>query len=133
MKQFFKKHKTASVYAAVTLFVFVFGKVYTHFGHGVVSPYMSLAFLFPLLGTVLYLLFVDCPIPYPTLSTSRAFAYFVTTETLNFIVLGILDIAGAFSNVEGLMGTVAVGFAFAAVALYLDNLKNHKNTKGNKS
>ncbi|MBQ4416362.1 MAG: hypothetical protein II868_01600, partial [Butyrivibrio sp.] len=41
--------KTGIVYLLVSLFCFVFGMVYEHFGFGVTSPFMHLAFLIPLL------------------------------------------------------------------------------------
>lgn len=45
--------KTGIVYLLVSLFCFVFGKVYEYFGFGVTSPFMHLAFLIPLLLGVL--------------------------------------------------------------------------------
>lgn len=41
--------KPGIVYLLVSLFCFVFGKVYEYFGFGVTSPFMHLAFLIPLL------------------------------------------------------------------------------------
>ncbi|MBR0172878.1 MAG: hypothetical protein IJQ21_08815 [Lachnospiraceae bacterium] len=41
--------KTGIVYLLVSLFCFVFGRVYEYFGFGVTSPFMHLAFLIPLL------------------------------------------------------------------------------------
>lgn len=48
-----RTQKTALIYLAVAVFCAVFGAVYEVFSHGVISAFMVLAFLFPLLGGAL--------------------------------------------------------------------------------
>jgi hypothetical protein len=55
--------KTALVFLAVSLFCIIFDKIYALFGHGVASAFMSLMFLYPLLGGALpfFLLWLFVP------------------------------------------------------------------------
>ena len=47
--------KTIEIFIMITIFTFIFNKVYGIFGHGVTSPYMTYMFLYPLVGGVLFL------------------------------------------------------------------------------
>lgn len=121
--------RAAAIYAGMVLLTALFGVIYTHFGHGVKSVFMSYAFLFPSGGALLYgLLAFAEKIPYPTRNASRCAAYSLTAFTLDFLLQGILDIAGAFSDAKIAMTVMAYGFAFAAVAIYCDRLETDKKT-----
>ncbi len=81
-------------YLFTTLFCIVFNFVYSLFGHGVSSPYMSFAFVFSFaLGVVGFSLF-------GLLNVNNRIAYNlynagIATLTVGSILQGILDIAGA--------------------------------------
>lgn len=106
------------IYEAVALLTGLFGLVYTYFGYGVTSFFMYFAFLFPLGGGLLYLLFAFVPLPYPSLAASRAIAYSLAAFTLDFLITGILDIAGAFSEAAIVMRVLGVAFALAGLIFY---------------
>ncbi len=107
-------------YEAAALFVLLFGRIYTHFGYGVTSVFMDFAFLFPLGGGLLYLVFSLLPPSfYPCRSASRLLAYSLAAFTLDFLIRGILEIAGAFSDAEIAMLIAGGLFALAALTVYL--------------
>ena len=40
----------------ISIFTFVFSKIYNHYGHGITTPFMDYAFFIPAIGVILYLL-----------------------------------------------------------------------------
>lgn len=86
--------KTASIYLFTTLFCIALNYVYSLFGHGVSSPFMSYAFIFSLvLGVVGFIL-----LGWLDLDNRVAFNLYnagIATLTVGSILRGIIDIAGA--------------------------------------
>ncbi len=86
--------KTASTYLFTTLFCIALNYVYSLFGHGVSSPFMSYAFVFSLvLGVVGFIL-----LGWLDLDNRVAFNLYnagIATLTVGSILQGIIDIAGA--------------------------------------
>ena len=86
--------KTASTYLFTTLFCIALNYVYSLFGHGVSSPFMSYAFIFSLvLGVVGFIL-----LGWLDLDNRVAFNLYnagIATLTVGSILRGIIDIAGA--------------------------------------
>ena len=106
-------------YGALALFVFLFGKVYTHYGHGVTSDHMSYAFLPLLVATSLYLLLAVFPkIPRPQRFSATFTAFSLAAFTLDRITKGIMDIAGAYSNYDGILSVTAITCLVMAIVLY---------------
>ena len=105
--------RTVKIYVLATLFCLGFGFVYSLFGHGVTSPFMSYAFVFSLvLGVggfiVIGRLNLDNRIAFNLYNAG------IVTLTVGSILRGIVDIAGAdtvFPMYYFLVGTalVAVG------------------------
>ena len=85
---------TVKIYVLTTLFCMVFNYVYSLFGHGVSSPYMSYAFVFSLvLGVGGFMV-----IGWLKLDNRTAFNLYnagIATLTVGSILRGIIDIAGA--------------------------------------
>jgi len=85
---------TVKIYTFTTLFCIAFNYVYSLFGHGVSSPFMSYAFAFSLvLGVVGFTLFGRL-----NLDNRIAFNLYnagIATLTVGSILRGIIDIAGA--------------------------------------
>lgn len=106
-------------YALLTVFVLVFGIVYTHFGHGVTSDHMTYAFLPLLAATALYLLFTFVKaIPRPERFSATFLAFAAAGFTLDHITKGILQIAGAYSNYDNILYIAAIVCFAIAVVLY---------------
>lgn len=86
--------KTAVIYLFTTLFCIALNYVYSLFGHGVSSPFMSYAFVFSLvLGVVGFIL-----LGWLDLDNRVAFNLYnagIATLTAGSILRGIIDIAGA--------------------------------------
>ena len=105
-------------YSAMTLLTLVFGIVYTHFGHGVTSDYMTYAFVPLLIAAVFYLLLAAFKkIPRPERFSATFLAFAATSLTLSSVARGILQIAGAYSNYDGIVETA--GYIFLAIAILL--------------
>lgn len=91
--------KCFKVYLAVTAFVLAFGIVYECFSHGVVSLYMVLAFLIPLVLGVLPFGTVTVMKKnyYPSPIGSNTYHAGIATLTVGSIMKGVLDIYGTTS------------------------------------
>ena len=101
---------TVKIYMLTTLFCIAFNYLYSLFGHGVSSPYMSYAFVFSLvLGIVGFIVF-----GWLNLENRIAFNLYnagIATLTVGSILRGIIDIAGADTTYPVfyfLVGTVLV-------------------------
>jgi hypothetical protein len=85
---------TVKIYVFTILFCIVFNYIYSLFGHGVSSPFMSYAFIFSLvLGVVGFIVLGQ-------LNLHNRIAYNlynagIATLTVGSILRGIIDIAGA--------------------------------------
>ena len=87
---------TIIIFVCATIFLIIFNKVYSLFAHGVSSDAMTYAFLYPLLGVVVYtiLYFVDWfdRVSYNLFNAS------IATIATGSLLLGVNEIAGADSN-----------------------------------
>ena len=82
------------IYVVTTLFCIAFNYIYSLFGHGVSSPFMSYAFVFSLvLGVIGFIVFgrlhLDNRIAFNLYNAG------IATLTVGSILQGIIDIAGA--------------------------------------
>lgn len=107
--------KCFKAYLAVTVFVLVFGAVYEIFSHGVISLYMMLAFLIPLVFGVLPFGIIALLKKnyYPTPLGSNSFHSGVATLTVGSIMKGVFDIYGTTSTlipIYNIVGIVLVTF-----------------------
>ena len=101
---------TVKIYVFTALFCIAFNYIYSLFGHGVSSPFMSYAFVFSLvLGVVGFTVFgrlnLDNRIAYNLYNAG------IATLTVGSILQGIIDIAGADTTYPVwyfLVGTVLV-------------------------
>lgn len=124
-----KNLRAPFLYAAFSLFVLVFGMVYTHFGHGVKSDDMTFAFLPLQLTAFVYLGFaVSDKIPRPDLFSSLFLAFSVTAFTLYRLIKGILQIAGAYSLYDVWMWRTAIVCLVLAIVLYPTEIILKKKT-----
>ncbi|MCA9919380.1 MAG: hypothetical protein KC445_15580 [Anaerolineales bacterium] len=102
--------KTVKIYIFTTLFCVVFNYVYSLFGHGVSSPFMSYAFAFGLvLGVAGFI-----TLGWLNVENRTAFNLYnagIATLTVGSLLQGIFDIAGADASYPVyyfLVGTVLV-------------------------
>ena len=106
-------------YTALSLFTLLFGMVYTSYGYGAHSDYMTYAFVPLQIAAFAYFLlaFWD-KIPRPGTFSSLFFAFSIASFTLDRITQGILEIAGAYSNYDVLIKYTAHATHIIAIALY---------------
>lgn len=94
--------KTIVIFIMITIFTFIFNKVYGIFGHGVTSPYMTYMFLYPLVGGVLFygivMLFI------PSIVNKKKYRFFyniynsgIAILTVGSLLRGVMEIAGTSS------------------------------------
>ncbi|MEE3487662.1 MAG: hypothetical protein VZT48_06125 [Bulleidia sp.] len=76
--------------------IFVISMVYNHFGHGVHSRFMDLAFLIPLAGAVWYMILAMMKVKVVKLSENLTFAG-LSALTAGSLLKGILEIANTGS------------------------------------
>jgi len=109
--------KTVKIYMFTTLFCIAFNYIYSLFGHGVSSPFMSYAFVFSLvLGVVGFMVFGRL-----NLNDRIAFNLYnagIATLTVGSILRGIIDIAGADGAYPVYYFFVGTLFVFIAGIMY---------------
>ncbi len=96
-------NKTILVYALISIFAFIFNKVYNLFGHGVTSPWMSNMYLFLIAFGVLIFLMIRIFLPNLTkVNGYRLFFNLYNSGVASFVngmlLKGIFEIAGGTSN-----------------------------------
>lgn len=107
-------------YTALSLFTLVFGMVYTSYGYGAHSDYMTFAFVPLQITAFVYLIFaIFTKIPRPGSFSSLFLAFSIASFTLDRITQGILEIAGAYSNYDVLVKYAAYATLTLAVVIYL--------------
>ena len=112
--------KPLIIYFGMTVFVLLFGIVYTHFGYGVTSPYMSYAFLPLALVTCFHFVLAAFPmIKCPTRYSHMMLAFFSTAITVYLLIKGIFEIAGAYSHYDVMLLYTAIFFGGAFGGCYL--------------
>ena len=112
--------KPLIIYFGMTVFVLLFGIVYTHFGYGVTSAYMSYAFLPSTLVAILHLICGLFPnIKAPARYTAMTLAFFVASLTVYMLVKGIFEIAGAYSHYDVMLVYTAIFFGGVSFGCYL--------------
>lgn len=115
-----KKFYAAFWYTALSLFTLVFGMVYTYFGHGAHSDYMTYAFLPLQITAFAYFVLAFCEkIPRPGSFSSLFLAFSIASFTLDRITQGILEIAGAYSNYDVLIRYAAHTTLTLAAVIYI--------------
>lgn len=112
--------KTTFVYLGISAFCFLFDKIYALYGHGVYSPFMSLMFLYPLIGGALMFLLLRFLKP-----TAEVMPYYrrhynlynsgIATLITGSLLKGIFDIAGTSSPYTILFYIVGGLFILAGV------------------
>ena len=87
---------TIIIFVCATIFLIIFNKVYSLFSHGVSSDAMTYAFIYPLIGVIVYtaLFFIDFfdRVSYNLFNAS------IATIATGSLLLGVNEIAGADSN-----------------------------------
>lgn len=94
--------KTVFAYLAVSVLLILFETVYTSFGHGVSSAYMTWMFLYPLLGGAIIFLLLATLAPDAARSTGYRLFYNLYNSgiallTAGSLMKGIFEIAGTDS------------------------------------
>jgi len=108
---------TVKIYISTTLFCIAFNYIYSLFGHGVSSPFMSYAFVFSLmLGVVGFM-----ALGWLNLDNRIAFNIYnagIATLTVGSILQGIIDIAGADTTYPVYYFVVGTVFVFIGGLIY---------------
>ena len=114
-----KRYRSSLIYAAVSLFVLVFGMIYTANGYGVTSPYMTFAFLPTAVIALLYLLPALDILEKPATYSAMTLAFFAAAATVYSIIQGIFKIAGAYSDHDVWLVYLALVSGGAFLGFYL--------------
>lgn len=105
-----QKVKQSEIYLWNSALCLLFHLIYKQFSHGVHSPYMTWAFLFPLaLGFLCCRLLGVLP---------RLYHFGVATVTVSSLLRGILEIAGTSSRYQRFLMLLGLLELLAGVLLY---------------
>ena len=111
-KERFKK--TAIVYALITVFFFIFSRIYEHFSFGETSVYMHYLFGVPLIGGVVLLIFQKI-IPNLSRLSLNLWNSAVATIATGVLFRGIVNLSGRSTTMDLPYWYVGVGLAGLAL------------------
>lgn len=109
--------KTAVVYALITVFFFIFSRIYEHFSFGETSVYMHYLFGVPLIGGMALLIFQKI-IPNLSRLSLNLWNSAVATIATGLLFRGIVNLSGRSTTMDLPYWYVGVGLAgFALLSM----------------
>ena len=120
--------KKIKQFLIITIITLLFSIIYEYFSFGVISKYMILAPLIPLiLGILTYLLLKNEKVGY---IESSMYSNGVYTLLIGSILQGVLEIYGTTNKLMIIYLVVGIGLIFISLIIYIKKLKNiYKNNK----
>lgn len=106
--------KTAIVYALITIFFFIFSRIYEHFSFGETSVYMHYLFGVPLVGGMVLLIFQKI-IPNLSRLSLNLWNSAVATIATGVLFRGIVNLSGRSTTMDLPYWYVGVGLAGLAL------------------
>ena len=106
--------KTAVVYALITVFFFIFSRIYEHFSFGETSVYMHYLFGVPLIGGMVLLIFQKM-IPNLSRLSLNLWNSAVATIATGVLFRGIVDLSGRSTTMDLPYWYVGIGLAGLAL------------------
>ena len=109
--------KTAVVYALITVFFFIFSRIYEHFSFGETSAYIHYLFGVPLIGGMVLLIFQKI-IPNLSRLSLNLWNSAVATIAIGVLFRGIVNLSGRSTTMDLPYWYVGVGLAgFALLSM----------------
>ena len=106
--------KTAVVYALITVFFFIFSRIYEHFSFGETSAYMHYLFGVPLIGGMVLLIFQKI-IPNLSQLSLNLWNSAVATIATGVLFRGIVNLSGRSTTMNLPYWYVGIGLAGLAL------------------
>ena len=106
--------KTAIVYALITIFFFIFSRIYEHFSFGETSVYMHYLFGVPLIGGVVLLIFQKM-IPNLSRLSLNLWNSAVATIATGVLFRGIVNLSGRSTTMDLPYWYMGIGLAGLAL------------------
>ena len=106
--------KTAVVYALITIFFFIFSRIYEHFSFGETSVYMHYLFGVPLVGGMVLLIFQKM-IPNLSRLSLNLWNSAVATIAAGVLFRGIVNLSGRSTTLDLPYWYVGIGLAGLAL------------------
>nr|WP_282187176.1 hypothetical protein [Streptococcus anginosus] len=106
--------KTAVVYALITVFFFIFSRIYEHFSFGETSVYMHYLFGVPLIGGMVLLIFQKM-IPNLSRLSLNLWNSAVATIATGVLFRGIVNLSGRSTTMDLPYWYVGIGLAGLAL------------------
>lgn len=106
--------KTAVVYTLITVFFFIFSRIYKHFSFGETSVYMHWLFGVPLIGGVVLLIFQKL-IPNLSRLSLNLWNSAVATIAVGVLFRGIVNLSGRSTTLDLPYWYVGIGLAGLAL------------------
>ena len=121
--------KTAVVYTLITVFFFIFSRIYEHFSFGETSVYMHWLFGVPLIGEVVLLIFQKL-IPNLSRLSLNLWNSAVATIAAGVLFRGIVNLSGRSTTLDAPYWYVGISFAILAIlSTFINPLLTNKRTK----
>lgn len=106
--------KTAVVYALITVFFFIFSRIYEHFSFGETSVYMHYLFGVPLIGGIVLLIFQKM-IPNLSRLSLNLWNSAVATIAMGVLFRGIVNLSGRSTTMDLPYWYMGIGLAGLAL------------------
>ena len=106
--------KTAVVYALITVFFFIFSRIYEHFSFGETSVYMHYLFGVPLIGGMVLLIFQKM-IPNLSRLSLNLWNSAVATIAMGVLFRGIVNLSGRSTTMDLPYWYMGIGLAGLAL------------------
>ena len=121
--------KTAVVYTLITVFFFIFSRIYEHFSFGETSVYMHWLFGVPLIGGVVLLIFQKL-IPNLSRLSLNLWNSAVATIAAGVLFRGIVNLSGRSTTLDAPYWYVGISFAILAIlSIFIKPFLTNKRTK----
>ena len=121
--------KTVIFYTLITIFFFVFSRIYEAFSFGETSVHMHYLFAVPLVGGIILAIFLKA-LPYFSRLSLNLWNSAVAIVTTGTLFRGIVNLSGRSTTLDAPYWYVGISFAILAIlSIFIHPFLTNKRTK----
>ena len=116
-------------YTLITIFFFVFSRIYEAFSFGETSVHMHYLFAVPLVGGIILVILLKV-LPYLSRISLNLWNSAIAIVTTGTLFRGIVNLSGRSTTLDALYWYVGIAFAVIAIlSIFINPLLTNKRTK----
>ena len=121
--------KTVIFYTLITIFFFVFSRIYEAFSFGETSVHMHYLFAVPLVGGIILVILLKA-LPYFSRISLNLWNSAVAIITAGTLFRGIVNLSGRSTTLDQPYWYVGIGFVFLTLlSIFIDPIRMKKNVR----